>query len=427
MSSLVESVTFVYEHDYVFLILLYVNVIMEEVREQQLSESIDATHRVKGQVRELLKPQPFDLQSYQLDVDTPDSILAVGYGTLRKEYPLELVMFERRAPLPNDVVIKIIYCGVCHSDWHVNKDEWKNSKYPIITGHEIVGEVVKVGSNSNTFGFKFRVGDIVGLGPNYNSCESCLQCEKGFEQYCENEVTETYNMPDRLPGELKATGPITQGGYSNVIVVDERFVIRIPSGAPLDRVAPILCAGATMWTPLKYMGITSGHRVGIAGYGGLGNIGAKIAKSTGAEVIVITTTADKFDDAAEVSYDVLLAWDRQSLEKYKETFDLIICTIPFPHDSTPYMELIKPLGTMWIVGVMMPMSVDFDRLCRRGKIIRGSSTAGIADTQECMDYCVSKNIYPDVTVISPHDLNATRERIVNKEVRYRYVVDMTML
>lgn len=286
---------------------------------------------------------------------------------------------------------------------------------------EIVGEVLKAGK----FVGKVRVGDIVGLGPNYNSCQQCESCEAGEEQYCSNDVTETYNTPDRLYTELKPTGPITQGGYSNIIVASENYVIRVPRNAPEELVAPLLCAGATMWTPLKALGINASHRVGIAGYGGLGNIGAKLSKAMGAETIVITTTEDKLDDSIANGADqALLAWDREVLEKYQETFDLIICTIPFPHDSTPYVKMLKPHGTIWIVGTLMPMAVDFDLICRKGRIVRGSSTAGIAETQACVDFCVANNIYPDVEVILPEQLNATREGILSKRVRYRYVADI---
>jgi uncharacterized zinc-type alcohol dehydrogenase-like protein len=232
-------------------------------------------------------------------------------------------------------------------------------------------------------------------------------------------------MPDRLPGELLPTGPITQGGYSTVIVVDEHYVIRIDKRAEIETVAPLLCAGATTWTPLTTMNVRRGDRVGIAGYGGLGNIGTKIGASMGAEMIVLTTTQDKLDDAvSRGASDSLWILDLSLLEQYKSTFDLIICTIPFRHDMDTYLDLLKPLGTMWIVGVMMPLTIDFDRVNRMGKIIRGSSTAGIASTQECLDYCIERGIYPDTQLIDVKDLNATREAIVTRQVRYRYVVDM---
>ncbi|CAH6421293.1 Alcohol dehydrogenase GroES [uncultured virus] len=376
---------------------------------------------------DLPAPIPYNEVDWK-SLSTESDLVALAYGTLHKDLPLELMIVQRRDLLPHDVAINIEYCGVCHSDWHVLKNEWKNTKYPIVVGHEIVGIVKQVGSSVK----KFRVGDAVGLGPNYNSCRSCSQCQSHQEQYCASEVTETYNMPDRRVEELErpvvATGPITQGGFSSLIVADERYLLRVPKNAPMEKVAPLLCAGATMWTPLTEMRVGRGVRVGIAGYGGLGNIGAKLAKSMGAEVIILTTTQDKLQDAISRGADqALWVLDLELLDKYKETFDLIICTIPFRHDMDPYLELLKPTATMWVVGAMMPVDVDFDKLNRRGKIIRGSSTAGIASTQQCIDYCIANNIYPDVELISIQDLQGTREGIVTRQVRYRYVVDMATI
>ena len=391
------------------------------IDEVKFQSERDAAFQVSHQPRiELRRPAPIQGSIQQLDVNT-NPIEAIGYGNLRKEYPVEPMSFQRRAPLPEDVVIEIMYCGVCHSDWHVYRDEWKNTKYPIITGHEIIGRVVKVG-NAVT---KFRVGDLAALGPNLDSCKQCDQCNAGFEQYCLNDVTETYNMPERLPGEIKPTGPVTQGGYSNVIVANQRYVLNVPANSDLAKLAPILCAGATMYTPLKYCGLPAGSRIGIAGFGGLGNIGAKLTKSMGYELIVLTTTPAKLQDAINLGADqALVATDLTVMDAYRQTFDMIICTIPFRHDINMYNELLKPHGIMWIVGAMIPMTVDFDIVNRKGRIVRGSSTAGIPDTQECINYCVQNNIYPDIELISIADINATHERIVNKEVRYRYVVDM---
>ena len=388
--------------------------------QSELQTAFSASHQSRIELR---KPAPIQGRIGSLNINS-DPIEAIGYGNLRKEYPLELMSFQRRAPRPEDVVIEIMYCGVCHSDWHVNRDEWKNTKFPIITGHEIVGRVVKIGNRVS----KFKVGDLAGLGPNYDSCQQCEECNAGFEQYCKNDVTETYNMPERLPGEIKGTGAITQGGYSNIIVANERYVLNIPTGANPALLAPILCAGATMYTPLKYCGLPPDARIGIAGLGGLGNIGSKLTKSMGYELIVLTTTPDKIQDSIDLGADQgLLATNLDVMDAYKLSFDLIICTIPFRHDINMYIELLKPHGVMWVVGAMIPMTVDFDIVNRKGRVVRGSSTAGITDTQECINYCVENDIYPNIQLISIGELNATHEKIVNKEVRYRYVVDMSTI
>ncbi|XWV26645.1 alcohol dehydrogenase [Tupanvirus soda lake] len=381
-------------------------------------------NKLTDDINLLLKPIIYSQEKYELNIDTPDAIKAVGYGTLHKDFPLVKMIFDRRTPKDNDVVIEILYCGVCHSDWHVIKNEWKNSKYPVIVGHEITGQVLKVGKNVT----KFKVGDYVAVGPNYNSCRRCCQCDNGFEQYCLNDTTEVYNMPDRRDGELKPTGPITYGGYSNIIVVNEYYVLSLPEGTKLDKIAPVLCAGATMYTPLKYMNIKKGSRVGIAGIGGLGHIGIKLAKALGAEVVAITRTPDKLSDAKRLGSDEsLLVTDMDSLKPYHNWFDLIIDTIPFNHDLMPYIDLIAPQGTLWIIGSFFSMATDFNLVNRSGRIIRGSSIAGIADTQEIINLCVENNIYPEIIPIKIQDLNNTHHNIINSKVRYRYVVDMSTI
>jgi alcohol dehydrogenase (NADP+) len=374
----------------------------------------------------LQKPQKFQSESYELNINDPISIKAIGYGTNNKEIPLELMEFERRVPRDNDVVIQILYCGVCHSDWHVILNEWKNSKYPVLVGHEITGKVIKVGKNVT----KFKVGDSVAVGPNYNSCRRCNQCEIGFEQYCINDVTETYNMPDRKDDkELKPTGPITYGGYSNVIVANENYVLKIPDSSPLDKIAPVLCAGATMFTPLKYLQVNQNFKIGIAGIGGLGHIGIKLAKALGAHVVAITHTKEKLSEAKDVlgANESLLIDDKDKLKPHKNTFDLIIDTIPFNHDLMPYIELIKTNGTLWIVGSFFTMATDFDLVNRKGKIIRGSSTAGIYDTQEAINFCAENKIYPDIQLINIKDINKTHNDLVMSKVRYRYVIDVSTI
>jgi uncharacterized zinc-type alcohol dehydrogenase-like protein len=370
---------------------------------------------------ELQKPKKVTIDGYKLNPNT-NPINAIGYATDHKKNPLVLMEFDRRAPNPDDVVIQIAYCGVCHSDWHVILNEWKNTKYPTIVGHEITGIVIKIGPNVK----KFKIGNKVAVGPNYNSCRQCSQCQKNNEQYCINEVTETYNMPDRKPYEVNPTGPITYGGYSNVIVVSERFVFRLPSAMPLDLAAPLLCAGVTMYTPLKEFGVSARSKVGIAGIGGLGHIGIKLAKAFGAEVVALTRTPAKKTDSIRLGANSsILMMDDNELKLAEGTFDLIINTIPFNHDLLPYLKLLKnDGGTLWIVGSFFTMATDFDILNRHGKIIRGSSTAGTERTRELLKFCDEKKIYPEIEIIDIKQINQTHPLIISSEVKYRFVIKM---
>lgn len=387
---------------------------------------LDYYNNLRGDEISLQKPERLKRgESYQLKIDGERTIKAIGYGTDNKNNPMSLMEFDRRAPLDNDIVVQIAYCGVCHSDWHVILNEWQNSKYPVIVGHEITGKVVRKGKAVS----KFNVGDLVAVGPNYNSCRSCSQCKAGFEQYCQYDVTETYNMPDRkFEGELNPTGPVTYGGYANIIVVHEHYALKLPQGAPLDKMAPVLCAGATMYTPLKYMGIDQNSVVGIAGIGGLGHIGIKLAKAFGAKVVALTRTPEKLSDSKRLGADVsLLVTDMDSLKPFESKLDLIIDTIPFNHDLDPYLMLLKPNATLWVVGSFFSMVGDFNLINRKGKIIRGSSTAGIPDTQEVIDFCHKNSIYPDVKVIGFKDLQSTHRDLINSKVYYRYVVDVSTI
>lgn len=367
-------------------------------------------------------PSPFKLNNGYVLNPNNNPINAIGYGTNHRDNPLVLMNFDRRRPRNDDVVIQILYCGICHSDWHVILDEWKNTKYPTIVGHEITGLVMKVGSAVK----KFKVNDKVAVGPNYNSCRKCAQCKSGHEQYCINDVTETYNMPDRIGNELKPTGPITYGGYSNVIVVSEHFVFKLPDNMPLDVAAPLLCAGVTMYTPLKELNVKPGMKIGIAGIGGLGHIGIKIAKAFRSTVVALTRTPDKVKDAIRLGADIsLLVSDMDSLKPHEGTCDLIIDTIPFDHDMSPYLNLLKNNGgVLWIVGSFFTMATDFNIVNRKGKIIRGSSTAGVPDTQEFIDFCAKYQIYPQIVLIDIKDINGTHKSIVTNEIRYRYVIAM---
>jgi len=325
-------------------------------------------------------------------------------------------------------VIEILYCGVCHSDFHVIFNEWKNTEYPIIAGHEIIGIVRKIGKSVK----KFKVNDIVGLGPNYNSCRFCKECKMGDVQYCENGVVEAYNFPDRkFDKEKDPTGPITQGGYSNVTVANENYLIKINSKelSELPKIAPILCAGVTVYTPLKTLLKAKGTkcRVGIAGIGGLGHFAVKLAKAMGfEEVFALTTSEDKIGESVELlgAHEALLATDLKELREYNMTFDLILCTVPFPHDATPYICLLKQKSTLWFVGNLFPMTIDFELVIRKGVTIKGSTTGSIKDTQDLVNFCVAKKLFPEIELIDIQEINNIYRDIVTRRVRYRYVIDM---
>lgn len=352
------------------------------------------------------------------------AIRAIGYGTDHRDNPLGLMEFKRRAPRDSDVVIEIKYCGICHSDWHVILDEWKNTRYPVIPGHEITGIVIAIGLAVR----KFKVGDSVGLGPAYNSCRRCEQCLSSNVQYCLNDLTETYNFPDRLGDELKPTGPVTHGGYSTVIVADQHYVFSIPQDAPLEKIAPLLCAGLTMWTPLITIGVDSKNKVGIIGIGGLGHIGVKLAKALGATVIAFTHTAEKLQDIRALGADdVVLSSDLKRMKEYEGKLDLIIDTIPFNHDLTMYINLVRPAGVFWNIGSLMVMATDFELLGRMNIAIKGSILGSLQDSQDLINFCVERGIYPEVKLIGASEINDTHRKIVESEVRYRYVIDISTI
>lgn len=398
--------------------------------QQNLQLEIQSRDLYSDMDKGLRKPGPRKDFNYKLDIDNPIAIKAIGYGTLSEikmeggDNPQVPVEFERRAPRDDDLVIQILYCGVCHSDWHVALNEWNNTKYPIVVGHEITGKVLKIGKGVT----KFREGQNIAVGPNYSSCRQCAMCKSNFENYCINQVTETYNFPDRFPGQIEATGPISQGGNSNIIVVNENYAVAVPDGMPLDKCAPLLCAGITMYQPLKYLGIKQGDRVGIAGCGGLGHLGIKLAKAMGTEVIVLTRTPWKLEDSLRLGADKsVLVTDLDTLNKFHDTFDCIIDTIPFKHDLDPYVKLLRPLGTLCITGAFYCLSPDFNIVNRKGRTIRGFSTGGIADTQELINLCAENNILPEINLININDINKTHNPIINSQVKYRYVIDMSTL
>lgn len=388
------------------------------------NNSVSETSIVKiGSRTEILRiPTPINPVQYHPQMNQQNNSFNVfGYGAINKYSKLIPVEFDRRQPREKDVVFEIKFCGVCHSDWHVILDEWKNSKYPIVTGHEMTGIVTQVGSGVT----RFKVGEKVALSPLYNSCRHCENCNAGYEQYCKNDTTETYNMYDRLPGELKQRGPVTQGGYSNVMVADEYYVFKLPENLPMDRAAPLLCAGTTVYSTILINRMQPGQTLGIVGIGGLGHLLIKIAKAMGIRVIAITTTEWKLGAAKELGADdSVLSKDLEKLEKMKGTLDFIVDTIPFRHDINKNLELLKLFGIYTIVGCFFDIDTDGNEMIREGKVIRGSNIGSIASTTQFLDFCSKHNILPETQTITLDQVNGTRDKLVKSEARFRYVIDI---
>ena len=347
---------------------------------------------------------------------------AKGFAAQSANSKLKEYEFERRSPLDNDVSIEIYYCGVCHSDIHTVRNEWKNSHYPIIPGHEIVGKITALGKNVN----EFKVGDNVGVGCLVDSCQKCSSCKDGYEQYCNEGFTPTYNGKDEIGG---TSHEFTFGGYSDHIVVNKKFVLKIPSNLNLAATAPLLCAGITTYSPLKYWNVSKGTKVGIIGLGGLGHMGIKFAHAMGAEVVMITTSPEKGKDAKKLgANDVLLSTDKNAMNTLSNHFDVILNTIPVGHDVNPYLELLKRDGTMIILGAIEPLkAVNGAQLIFRRKKLAGSLIGGISETQEMLDFCGKNNITCDIEEISISEINEAYERTVKNDIKYRFVINMKSL
>lgn len=326
----------------------------------------------------------------------------------------------RRAPRPEDVVIEILYCGVCHSDLHTARNDWGGSKYPVVPGHEIVGRVAAVGSAVT----RFKPGDSVAVGCMVDSCRSCTLCAQGFEQYCEGGATFTYNGTDRHDQQT------TYGGYSDTIVVADSFVLSLPAGLELPGAAPLLCAGITTWSPLRHWQAGPGTRVAVVGLGGLGHMGVKLARALGAEVTLITRSPGKEADARRLGADhVLLSTDSAQLDAAKRRFDLIIDTVPSIHDLNPYVPLLNISGTLVLVGYLGDLDplLNTVPLIMGRRAVAGSLIGGIAQTQELLDFCGKHGITSEVEVIRIQDINAAYERMLRSDVKYRFVIDMASL
>lgn len=344
---------------------------------------------------------------------------AISYAAVSAKDKLAPFQFERREVGANDIQIEILFCGVCHSDLHTARNEWQNSVYPVIPGHEIVGRVTSVGADVNAF----KVGDLAGVGCLVDSCGVCEDCKDGLEQYCDQEVF-TYNSPD------KHTGKMTYGGYSNQIVVDEHFVLHISDKLDLAAVAPLLCAGITTYSPLKHWKVGPGSKVGIVGLGGLGHMGVKLAHAMGAHVVLFTTSSNKVEDAKRLGADeVVISKNPDEMKAHLKSFDFILNTVAAAHNLDVFTELLKRDGTMCLNGVPEHAhpSPNIGNLIFKRRQIAGSLIGGIKETQEMLDFCAEHNITSDIEIIDIKDVNEAYERMVKGDVKYRFVIDMATL
>ena len=338
-----------------------------------------------------------------------------AWGAATAGAPLAPMTIERRAPGPHDVVLEVLFCGVCHSDIHQARGEWGGGIFPMVPGHEIVGHVGAVGSAVT----RFKVGDAVGVGCFVDSCRECASCHDGVEQYCTNGMTVTYN------GYERGTQTPTYGGYSTRVVVDENYVLRVPAGIPLDRAAPLLCAGITVYSPLRHYGLKAGQQIAVVGLGGLGHMGVKIARAMGAKVTVLSTSPGKRDDALALGADGFAATrEPATFRTLAGRFDFILDTVSAAHDYNAYLNLLKRDGTMILVGMPdQPVPLAAGALIMGRKRLVGSLIGGIRETQEMLDFCATHNVASDIELIPAARINEAYERMIKGDVRYRFVID----
>jgi uncharacterized zinc-type alcohol dehydrogenase-like protein len=352
----------------------------------------------------------------------PQTFPARAFAVPGATSPLAPHTIQRRAVRPQDVRIEILYCGVCHSDVHQARNEWREAMatvYPCVPGHEIVGRVVEAGSAVR----KFKEGDIAAVGCMVDSCRTCASCRAGEEQFCDSFPTLTYNAADKL------LGGVTYGGYSESIVVDEAFVLRVPNGLKPAGAAPLLCAGITTYSPLRHWNVRTGQKVGVVGLGGLGHMGVKLAKALGAHVVVFTTSAGKTADALRLgAAEVVVSKNESAVAKHAGSFDFILDTVSAQHDLNTYLNLVKRDGTMTMVGApekAMPVA-SFSLLVKRRQLA-GSIIGGVRETQEMLDFCAERGITADIELIRIQQINEAYERILKGDVKYRFVIDMASL
>jgi alcohol dehydrogenase (NADP+) len=347
---------------------------------------------------------------------------AKAYSAASATSCLAHTQIQRRDPTPHDVQIEILYCGICHSDLHAVRNEWSEvmaTTYPIVPGHEIVGQVTKIGSGVT----KCKVGDLAAVGCLVDSDHTCPNCQKGLENFCPN-LTLTFNSPDR-----HGTAPVTYGGYSDSIVVDERFVLRVPANLNLAGAAPLLCAGITTYSPLRRAGVTNGKKVGIVGLGGLGHMGVKLARAFGAHVVVFTTSPGKVEDALRLgAQEVVISRDANQMKRHAFSFDFILDTVSAQHDINQYINLLGLDGNLTLVGgVAKPLALSSFGLIFGNRSVSGSNIGGIPQTQEMLDFCGQHNITSDVEVIPIQKVNEAYERLLKSDVKYRFCIDMASL
>lgn len=342
-----------------------------------------------------------------------------AFGNKSADAPLNELNINRRKPTPHDVEIEILYCGVCHSDLHTARSEWHGTIYPCVPGHEIVGKIVSVGNHVT----KFKVGDHAAVGCMVDSCRKCDYCKEGLEQYCAPGMTGTYNAFD------KHLDTHTFGGYSESIVVDEAFVLRVPENLDLAAAAPLLCAGITTYSPLKHWNVGPGKKVGIVGIGGLGHMAVKLAKAMGAEVIVYTTSPSKVEDAKRLGADdVILSKEAQQMKKYAGKLHFVLDAVSAQHDINDYLNLLRVDGSLALVGAPEhPLPVAAFSLIPYRRSFSGSMIGGIAETQEMLEFCGKHNIVSDIEMINIQQINEAYERLLKGDVKYRFVIDMASL
>lgn len=343
----------------------------------------------------------------------------IGYAAQGPASKLEPFNFWRRDIGPDDVLIEILYCGICHSDIHQARGEWGNSNYPMVPGHEVVGRVTEVGGRVR----RFKAGDLVGVGCFVDSCRTCSSCKDGLEQYCETHLAFTYNSV-----EMDGKTP-TYGGYSNQMVVDENYVLRISPKLDLAGTAPLLCAGITTYSPLKEFKVQAGDKVGVVGLGGLGHMGVKLAAALGAEVTVFSTSATKQSDAKRLgARGFVVSTDAAAMQSAANNFSMIIDTVSAPHDLNGYLNALRRDGTLVVVGATVePAAIATFPMIMGRRRLAGSTIGGIRETQEMLDFCAERNIISDVEVIAIQDVDKAYDRTVKSDVRYRFVIDMKTL
>jgi alcohol dehydrogenase (NADP+) len=342
-----------------------------------------------------------------------------AYAAQTAKSPLAPFKIKRRDPGPHDIQIDILFCGVCHSDLHTVRNEWTNSVYPVVAGHEIIGRVIKAGAQVRNF----KEGDLAAVGCMVDSCRKCDSCRQGLEQFCEVGFTGTYNAED------KHLGGMTFGGYSNTIVVDDAFVLQVPKNLELSGVAPLLCAGITTYSPLHHWKVGKGQKVGIVGLGGLGHMGVKLAHALGAEVVLFTTSPGKKEDARRLGADeVVVSKNQAEMDKQLNSFHFILDTVSAPHDLNAYLNLLRRDGTLTLVGAPdKDPSITVFNLIMKRRQLAGSLIGGIKETQEMLDFCSDHGITSDVEVIPIQKINEAYERMLRSDVKYRFVIDMASL